>query len=297
MLNRHPAVVIPPETKLLVGFHRLPVWIRRRTLQRMNRDLRIDLPLDLAGRDVPTPEVFRCLRERYLQRLRRGAGVTHFGEKTPEHTARLDWLGECFPRAPVVALVRDGRDVAASLTRVPWLHCSHRAGALVWKFYMRHLSATIVRNEMPLMVLRFENLIADPEGQLGRVLRHIGLSDPGDVGRMVRPDPVRDRGAFPDREQRWKGRALQPIDPSVVCQGRQTLNADRLREVESLIGHSLQQWGYLSSEALSGVVATNRGCGLRATVDVGLTACQLPLPLLVGEAIYRWNCNGAAVSG
>lgn len=61
----------------------------------------------------------RALRQR-IGAIHRASGGTHFVNKRIANNRRVDLLLEAFPRAVFVGIVRDGRDVAASLARVDW---------------------------------------------------------------------------------------------------------------------------------------------------------------------------------
>src|SRR5947209_17565880 len=111
-LNRHPRVATPPETAFLTLLGLSPAR-QRRHVERIATDLGI--PLRVPERGVRGPEQARALygemARLYAGRLGR-AGVTHFGEKSPEHQRRLGLLRRVFPGARVVLIYRDGRDVA-----------------------------------------------------------------------------------------------------------------------------------------------------------------------------------------
>ncbi|MBI4815252.1 MAG: sulfotransferase [Deltaproteobacteria bacterium] len=60
-------------------------------------------------------EVFRCLQRVHLE------GDLVFAEKTPQDSFVIPFLAKAFPRSRFIHVLRDGRDVAASLLRKPWL--------------------------------------------------------------------------------------------------------------------------------------------------------------------------------
>ena len=47
-------------------------------------------------------------------------GKTHYGDKTPTHIADIDVLSRVLPEARFIHMIRDGRDVAASLRGLPF---------------------------------------------------------------------------------------------------------------------------------------------------------------------------------
>lgn len=120
-LNRHSEIVIPPETafcELLAGS-----WRRQCDhLRRINADLQISLAQ--PRRRIATLDearaLFKQMASLYLERLARREPA-FFGDKTPQHQRRLGALGKLFPEAKMVLIHRDGRDVALSLTKLPWM--------------------------------------------------------------------------------------------------------------------------------------------------------------------------------
>src|SRR5947209_11349722 len=96
-LNRHSRIAIPPETAFLTFLGLSPAR-QRRHVDRIATDLGI--PLCVPERGVNGPEQARAfygeMARLYVGRLGL-AGVTHFGEKSPEHQRRLGRLRRVFP--------------------------------------------------------------------------------------------------------------------------------------------------------------------------------------------------------
>jgi len=106
------------------GARGLHVIATRPTMRRGLRRLREGYEVDPWGAS-----------KRYLQDVirpfRRGAGAATWVEMTPANAQAADALCRMFPRARVVHMVRDGRDVAASVARRPWGPTDVES-ALVW---------------------------------------------------------------------------------------------------------------------------------------------------------------------
>ncbi len=135
-----------------------------------------------------------CLRRRF-ERLRRGAGAPVFLSKRTANNRRLRLLATIFPNARYVHLVRDGREVAQSLSTVEWWNGHtvwwdgrtalemERAGeprlAICARNWVRELEA--VRAQLAqispdrVLELRFESLLKDPMRELERVLGFLGV--------------------------------------------------------------------------------------------------------------------------
>ncbi|MBS0458034.1 MAG: sulfotransferase [Proteobacteria bacterium] len=100
-------------------------------------------------------------------------------DKLPDNFVFAGWLSAAFPNATIIHCLRDPRDVAIScwrtnFSRINWTreleHIAHRIEQ--HRRMMRHWRATIGER---LTELRYENLIADPEPVLRRLVQAIGL--------------------------------------------------------------------------------------------------------------------------
>lgn len=125
------------------------------------------------------------LRSHYLRGLQ---AVTHLDEKkllvdkAPLNLVHLGLIQSLFPDAPVILLIRDPRDVCLScfmqdfeLSPFTVRFCSLAETSQAYAQIMAlqlHYESQLVLN---LICVRYEDLVEDFEGQVGRVLEHIGL--------------------------------------------------------------------------------------------------------------------------
>jgi hypothetical protein len=238
-LNRHSRVVIPPETAFFT-FLGLSTAGQRRHLSRLVTDLRV--PLHLPARGVRGPDdarrFYNELARLYIERLGRG-GVTHFGEKSPEHQRRLTRIQSLFPDARVVLIYRDGRDVALSLTKLPWMSRDLYVNFALWLHYY-HIQRRAERTrQLRMHRVQYERLVARPVEELGKILAFLGLPDEPAVA-----EGCHNREGVPEWEHAWKGRALERISSSRVGVWQKELSADQVDILECWGGQALQALGY-----------------------------------------------------
>src|SRR5579885_1852199 len=239
-LNRHSRIVIPPETKYFFSFFGHPLRQQARHVARVNADLGIHLPIPtkpVRSADEGR-EFYELLARQYVARQPKKR-VAFFGEKTPEHTGRLPCIRRLYPDARIVVLYRDGRDVASSLTRVPWMSPDLYVNFAVWLYY-----SWVVRQERRsgrpnLYFARYEDLVADPERGLAGILRFLGARYEPAVARGFG-----NREGIPERELAWKERALRPITPERAGAFRKELTADEIAVLERLGREALPALGY-----------------------------------------------------
>lgn len=89
--------------------------------------------------------------------------------------SRMDMLPRIWPEARFIHLLRDPRDVARSCIGMGWVGNVHE-GAQYWQKPEEHwdlLARTVDASRR--MVVRFEDLVVDPEKELGRICEFLGL--------------------------------------------------------------------------------------------------------------------------
>jgi hypothetical protein len=138
---------------------------------------------DLARRTPSVAAMLESLTEAYA----RAVGKPRWMEKSPGHLTRLPLLRRSFPEAHVIRIIRDPRDVALSLSRVPWSRDSVLANLYHVARRDRRYDAP-ARRDPRLLTVRFEDLVSDPEAVLGRICEFIGERlEPGMVAPKDRP--------------------------------------------------------------------------------------------------------------
>ena len=168
----------------------------------------------ITGKHWRMLEPYGFPREYWLERVRglytgfqadylARRGKARWAEKDPTYTLLLPYIGELFPDALYLHLVRDGHDVVASY-RDRW---GYKAAARVargeWK---RYVTAARALRDGPAadryLELRYEDLVADPEGVAAPAVRVPGRGlGPGRAAlrraaaRRLRALPAVHRGA------------------------------------------------------------------------------------------------------
>lgn len=98
-----------------------------------------------------------------------------FVEKTPRHSVQLPQISACFPDVRVVHVVRDGRDVARSMSEIDFFGVPDPADALrLWRRVLREVRAAAPQLG-GFREVRYETLLVDPVGECGELLRWLGV--------------------------------------------------------------------------------------------------------------------------
>ncbi|MGH2784708.1 MAG: sulfotransferase family protein [Actinomycetota bacterium] len=125
-------------------------------------------------------EMVRTLRDLcdrvFLPFLEAAPGRSLLAERTPDHVRCLDVIGEIYPDAAVVHIVRDGRDVARSLIGQAWRTApgSIEKAAEEWRTSVEAGEAA-GRSLARYRLVRYESLLADPRAQVEELYAWLGV--------------------------------------------------------------------------------------------------------------------------
>ncbi len=167
----------------------------------------------------PDPIQVACVRKTFAA-LRRYAGGSVVVSKRIASNQRIPLLAEAFPAARFVNLIRDGRAVAYSLSRVGWWEDDvlwwlgstprqwREAGRDPWELCARHWLCELASIDEGLravapaqqLEVRYEELVEQPVPTLRRIGAFAGLHD--DRGWSVELTRLR----YPNRNDAWRER-------------------------------------------------------------------------------------------
>jgi len=196
LLAGHPDLASPPELHLFSSYL-APVetrWNDHVRLSRIEREAGKPDPGGGLQNVLDRAEFVEWMRDLY-RRVRDGAlslkpGATRLLEKTPSNARHLPLIREIAPGARFVHIVRDPRDVVASLlerSRRPfgnWAPSDVCSATAVWR---THVSAALRdAASVDTLVTRYEHLEADPHPELQVITDFLGL--PGPVERWLDGD-------------------------------------------------------------------------------------------------------------
>jgi hypothetical protein len=171
-------------------------------------------------------------------------------EKTPRHSLKIDKICDLVPETRFVFMVRDVRDLAGSLL----------ARYRNWRAVLEHLdegvrSFSSFGSLQNVMVVKYEELVANPESVLKKVAKHTGLSwgpemlefhklDQPWQGHKISTQQI---GTMPSSADNRRRRAYQMTQPlySATVDGRRLLNARQLKSIEKRYYEYLVRTKYL----------------------------------------------------
>jgi hypothetical protein len=272
MLDAHRELTIPPETHFLPRlFNHFDRWtkegvegdeLRERAMELITSHPRwgdIDLDPELVRRrmadhdPLTAGDAARSFYEAYASAV----GKPRWGDKSPPYTWKAKRIQRELPEAHFIHLIRDGRDVALSLSEVSWGPGDLQAAAAKWVDELGRARQR-ARRLAPgtYMELRYEDLVEDPEPLLRRIAEFVDLPwDPGMLeyhrgaeDRMK--DMIRDfhpmGGGTITAEERKRQHELvsRPPSSSRVGRWRTEMSDEDRRAFEEVAGKLLVELGY-----------------------------------------------------
>ncbi|MEP6574538.1 MAG: sulfotransferase [Gemmatimonadota bacterium] len=184
----------------------------------------------MKGAVEPSYELwYRMMLEEYA----RAKGASRFGEKTPQNVWYLREIMALFPRARVIEIVRDPRAVVASLVKVPFSSDDAFSNTLKWKCDVRF--GAVAREHLR---VRYEDLVADPPGQLQRICEYVGV--PYEPKMLEYYQSAGDHVAA----EPWKRNTMAPVQRESITQWEQELTPAHAALIETLTSSECLALGY-----------------------------------------------------
>ena len=179
-----------------------------------------------------------------MEAMARKQGVERWAESTPDHLLALPRIKETIPNALVIHIIRDGRDVSLSLEKQHWIHpfpWDHGkellTAAVYWEWIVNQGRAHGRALGEDYKEVRYEDLVADPRSTLAGVGQFIGQELDYDQIRRV------GIGSVSRPNSSFEGDKISGgFHP--VARWKKSLSEQQLRQVEGLIGQTLDDLGY-----------------------------------------------------
>ena len=239
ILDDHPGICAGPETKLFVPAAFNLEWLSQAYA----------IPLDelRSMRERATSQA--AFIDTFAQRVLDGCGKPRWAEKTPMNIRNLDWIARHFPRASIVHILRDGRDVVCSMRR----HPDWRWKGGTWEkvlvprpietYARRWLDDTSAgmrwRGDPRYVEVRYEDLVGSPRPELERLCG--AIAEPAEAAwleRVTRPEDgtASDAASRPDDKGAISAASIGRWRTELVGRDRDV--------VERICGPRLRELGY-----------------------------------------------------
>lgn len=268
MLSAHPRLDCGPESRFFARLRHLDRRARARVLDPLTWPRpAVDFIASLRNQGHPITELFgltlpeigtylsarppsvAAMLEALTELHARRAGKRRWIEKTPRHLLMTETLRELWPAAFIVRIVRDPRDVAISLTRVPFAKDSV-VGNLVRIDADDRASRDRIESDPRAMTLRYEDLVTEPERELRRICDFIG-----ERYEPAMLDARATAAGVAAEHEWWKASVAGPLETSSIGRWQREMSADARRFAALHLAGYLRRHGYEGAQEPAGEIA------------------------------------------
>lgn len=249
MLTAHSAIAIPEESWFIHGIYQhlsrhdraADVHLAWRMTRERPGFIQWQLPphtVDELLESVP-PRSYADLVRSLFAAYARSRGKPHAGDKTTSNALRFLWLAEMFPSSRFVHVLRDPREACMSLAVQPFNQGGLAGAARSWRRHVSRGRAAAERLGPRLLEVRYASLVRDPQTELERLCRFLGLDfDPAMLLYGSSADVLPSH-----KSHNLDTRAREPLQENVRA-WQQELTSDEIALIEFIAGDLMDQVGY-----------------------------------------------------
>ncbi len=195
MLSSHSQIMSRPEPHLLTPLAHLGYWdnVDRASFDQLQAAQALrEFVSDLPGGEEDYLDALRAYAELMYGRMLATQDKPYFLDKTPAYALILPFIAKLFPRAHFVLLTRNPCSVWDSFAES--FYDGDYEGARdfnpILLRYVPAMADFLRRAPVPLLHVRYEDIVSDPEAQLKRIYEHIGVQhEPDTVHYGKKPAP------------------------------------------------------------------------------------------------------------
>src|SRR5436309_1210092 len=197
-----------------------------------------------AGREEELPVVESVGRGRGPVEEASGEEKERWGDKTPLYLRYVEEIDEIWPDARFAVVVRDGRDVALSVMRVPFGANNVWAAARAWAQGIRLGLEAERRYPERVVTVRYEDLVAQPAKEAARVCGFLGLEFRAEMLEIERTDPDK----ILKEQAGWFTNVWAGINTSAVGKWKRKMTPAQQQLFARVAGPELEAMGYEAGE-------------------------------------------------
>ena len=241
MLDSHSEIACPPDLAIVPALALQWEQVEKVLGDNLARHYATDRDALRAAFTGPITNIFACAARKYDRRL--------IADKTPANVFVFPQIRKLFPASPLVHVVRDGRDVAASLLTQGWCDpctgrllpmCAAAPGAARhWKSAIKQARIAEMLDG-PFFQVRYEQLVTDPRAALMPLLSWLGVTF---ESRMLQF--YAHARAYIDLERSSIPLLQKPLVCTQVGRWRHDLTTEQTQEIQFECGMELSDLGYV----------------------------------------------------
>jgi hypothetical protein len=213
-----------------------------RLMARLTNAMNLDRPVRdwLPASPGNAPISLRTLAKDFFEHLANGA--PYFLEKSPPHAFFLPEILHLFPDAKIINIVRDPRDVIASINGM--LQKQGKDPRSIFERTRTWNASVSCAFRHSLFTVKYEDLVLNPSAVMHRVLEHLRMTYD-----TKSPEKTENAATLTTRKREtWKANNFSAVSGAMIGKYRNTLSEKDIREVEMLCSHHMQTLGYEKSQ-------------------------------------------------
>lgn len=197
----------------------------------------------LGGQAPSIRAILECLTSYHCT----ATGKERWIEKTPDHLAHVHEIRKHFPESPIVLIVRDPRDVALSLVKMPWQRAPRTFAEGLWRWKRHHdASGAFFRTDPNTHCLRYDDLVLSPETELRKLCGFLGEEFDAQMLDTSRSS----RHFLSSTNSTWHRHLGKPLQRDRLDVWKRELSPEWNWFAEALVGDYLGRWRYERRECL-----------------------------------------------
>ena len=174
-------------------------------------------------------------------------GKSRWGEKMPRYVLQISWLASTFPDSQIVHIVRDPRDVAASICRAGWKR-TLRDAAAYWK---KRVTAGRKQGESVedgrYHEVNYESLLKSPVETLEGLSECLGVQFASEMVKNEQTASETLPAAHQEAYTELFSKLDRPIDSSRAHAWKREMTRREIADVEDVAAPVMEEFGYEAS--------------------------------------------------
>ena len=255
MLNSHPNLFVPFESKFITEYYRrLEEYgdlSEKNNIHRLLQDIAKE-PFVKKGKLIENQQAvitksistYAELISEIFSTAAQDMGKIRWGDKTPSYVTEIDIIHKLFPNAKIIHLVRDGRDVAVSLSKLDWgtTHIPRLANDWRWKTILAHKMGAMLNGNY--LEIKYEQLVKNPRIVLQKICDF--LDEPYSDEMLQYTDHAQHN--MPSESLKWHKTSIQPPTTSRMFVWKHSMSKSDQIIFEQIAGDALAIFGYQLTE-------------------------------------------------
>lgn len=259
LLNAHSQIAFTPETHFLrfyLGNNTIKKTIEQRGVTAFQQLLEQDdyfkrLPFSTTALLTPylnkakpfeLDKVYADLLALYLN----GKGKTLIGDKDPRYIDYLEVIHAIFPKARIIHIYRDPRDVVLSKTKAEWsAHRPYWMNAIISQIQIergRKKAKQLFGEQY--YELSYESLLQNAQNCLTDLLRFLNLEFESSMFDLRKSASE----LVDESEMQWKDNTFRPLQGDNIEKWRKQLSPTQIKTIEIICKEWFNELGYVPSE-------------------------------------------------